>query len=239
MEQHLLPFFDERKTPVNTLMFHCSAQHTAQMIETLKSLELSCHYIIDTDGKMTNLVSEDKRAWHAGLGSWRENETDMNSHAIGIELCSPSLGQESYPQAQIESLISLSRQIITRHAIRPQYVIGHSDAAPTRKADPGKNFPWAYLAEHKIGLWYDLQEAKSAPTSNIKTLLSAIGYNTITPENFIASQYAFARHFIPHLVSVDKDIAHLVDNVYPPNLDFSSSEEFITVAQAVYMRFQA
>ena len=239
MEEHLLPFFDERQTHVNTLMFHCSVQRTPQMIKTLQELELSCHYIIDLDGKVTRLVPENKRAWHAGLGSWRNNKDDMNSHSIGIELSSPSLGQETYPQKQINSLITLSRQIISRYAIQPQYVIGHSDSAPTRKADPGKSFPWAYLAEHKIGLWYNLQDATYAPTADIKTLLSSIGYDTRTPESFIASQYAFARHFIPHLITVDPDISHLVDNVYPSQLDFSSSEEFITIAQAVYMRFQA
>ena len=33
--------------------------------------------------------------------------------------------------------------------------MGHSDIAPIEK-DPGEKFPWKYLAEYKIGIWYNL-----------------------------------------------------------------------------------
>lgn len=239
MKTNVLPFFNDRKTGIDVLMFHCSAQHTAEMIEVLRNEKLSCHYIVDTDGKVTQLVSEDKRAWHAGLGSWRDIPQDMNSHSIGIELTSPSFGQEPYPQAQIDSLTELSRSIIKRYNITAQNVIGHSDSAPTRKPDPGKAFPWQQLAERGIGLWYDLQDACKAPTDNIKELLAGIGYNTEDEESFRASQYAFARRFLPELIATDINIPHLLETVYTPETDFHNNSKFIAAAQAVYMRFKA
>lgn len=233
------PFFNERQTSIDILMFHCSAQNTAEMIDTLNQLELSCHYIIDLDGSVTQLVSEEKRAWHGGEGYWRGIDSDINSHSIGIELCSPSLGQKPYPQPQINSLINLSRDIIVHYHIAPQNIIGHSDSAPTRKPDPGKAFPWKLMADNGIGLWYDLSKANEAPTDNLRELLSAIGYDTRTPQAYHASQYAFARRFMPELVTSISDIHYLVDNVFPPDIDFSTDEHFILTAQAVYMRFQA
>ncbi len=55
--------------------------------------------------------------------------------------------------AQILSVIKLSKEIIERHDIRTQNVVGHSDIAPDRKEDPGEHFPWAGLAAAGIGFW--------------------------------------------------------------------------------------
>ena len=238
MNFHPLPFYDERRTQIDLLLYHCSAQHTDEMLANLQSNQLSCHYIIDTDGHITQVVPEDKRAWHAGLGSWREIKEDVNSHAIGIELTSLSMGQEPYSQSQIETLITLSKEIIHRYQIKPQNIIGHSDSAPIRKPDPGKSFPWQYLAQNGIGLWYDLKDAADAPTQDVRKLLSDIGYDTRDDLTFKATQYAFARHFIPQLVQNVDDIGFLLDNVFPPETDFRTDERFITTAQAVYMRFK-
>ncbi len=234
-----LPFFNDRQTTIDVLMFHCSAHVASEMWNVLQKQQLSCHYIIDTDGTVIQVVPEDKRAWHGGLGSWREIKEDINSHSIGIELSSLSLGQTPYSSKQIESLIQLSQDIISRYHIKPQNIIGHSDSAPTRKADPGKTFPWQTLAQHNIGLWYNLKDAVNAPTDNLKTLLSDIGYDVSTPTNYQASQYAFARHFIPSLVQTIENVYYLVNNVFPPDIDFSENETLIQTAQAVYMRFQA
>jgi N-acetylmuramoyl-L-alanine amidase len=32
--------------------------------------EVSCHWLIARDGTVTALVDEERRAWHAGAGSW-------------------------------------------------------------------------------------------------------------------------------------------------------------------------
>lgn len=115
---------------------------------------VSCHYVIDENGRITQLVPESMRAWHAGVSYWR-GETDINSHSIGIEIHNPGHqhGYPDFPAAQMRALIALSQDIIARHRIAPDNVLAHSDVAPGRKIDPGEKFNWHLLAREGLGLW--------------------------------------------------------------------------------------
>ncbi len=107
---------------------------------------ISPHYMIDVDGTVTQFVEEDKRAWHAGKSFWN-GETDINGVSIGIELVNEGEFAD-YPEfadRQIEVLIQLCREIMERHGIGVDGVIGHSDIAPDRKKDPGPSFPWEHV----------------------------------------------------------------------------------------------
>ncbi len=114
--------------------------------------EVSAHYFLDDDGTILQLVPEARRAWHAGQSCWA-GETDMNSASIGIEIQNGGheFGAAPYPEAQIEALIALCRDIMNRHAIAPSRVLAHSDIAPGRKIDPGEYFPWGTLAAAGVG----------------------------------------------------------------------------------------
>ncbi len=116
--------------------------------------KVSCHYLIDENGLITQMVDEDLRAWHAGVSSWG-GDIDINSASIGIEVHNPghSGGYPEFPETQIESVIALSKDIIVRHGIRPSRVLAHSDVAPARKIDPGEKFPWQALHENGVGHW--------------------------------------------------------------------------------------
>ena len=52
----------------------------------------------------------------------------------------------------MRAVLALVKDIARRHGIRPERVVGHSDIAPLRKADPGEHFPWAMLAEAGLAL---------------------------------------------------------------------------------------
>ena len=59
-------------------------------IESIKRLlnpkhKVSCHYLIDRNGKVTKMVDENKVAWHAGKSKWK-NFKNLNDNSIGIEL---------------------------------------------------------------------------------------------------------------------------------------------------------
>ena len=117
---------------------------------------VSTHYVIDDIGKCLQLVDENNRAWHAGVSSWAGN-SDINSCSIGVELCNPGHehGYQRFPQKQMATLLRLGRDILARHSILPQFVLGHSDVAPTRKLDPGEFFDWRSLANNGMGIWPD------------------------------------------------------------------------------------
>ena len=51
-------------------------------------MEVSSHLLIERDGRVTQFVNFDERAWHAGVSAWGAI-TDVNSNSIGIELSNP------------------------------------------------------------------------------------------------------------------------------------------------------
>ena len=112
--------------------------------------EVSAHYLICETGQVVSLVPEAKRAWHAGAGAWGD-VSDVNSRSIGVELANTS--SHPFPEPQISALVDLMRGITQRWAIRPERVIGHSDMAPLRKADPGRRFDWRRLALEGLSIW--------------------------------------------------------------------------------------
>jgi N-acetylmuramoyl-L-alanine amidase len=124
--------------------------------------EVSAHYFVFEDGRIAQCVPEWRRAWHAGVSAWNDM-IDVNSHSIGIEIANPGheFGYADFPDVQIEAVIALSRDIIDRHRIRAERVLGHSDVAPARKLDPGEKFPWRTLHEGGVGHWVE-----PAPTGN-------------------------------------------------------------------------
>jgi N-acetylmuramoyl-L-alanine amidase len=115
---------------------------------------VSCHYVVDEHGHITQLVPEELRAWHAGISYWR-GETDINSQSIGIEIHNPGHqhGYPDFPSKQMRAVIALSKDIVRRHHIAPDNILAHSDVAPERKIDPGEKFNWLHLAKEGLGLW--------------------------------------------------------------------------------------
>ncbi|MBL8908943.1 MAG: N-acetylmuramoyl-L-alanine amidase [Rhizobiales bacterium] len=116
--------------------------------------KVSCHYLVDEDGSIVQMVDEAMRAWHAGASSW-QGESDINSRSIGIEIQNPGprFGYRAFPDVQMRAVIALSKDIIARNSIRPERVLAHSDVAPGRKIDPGALFDWHLLHEEGIGHW--------------------------------------------------------------------------------------
>jgi len=146
------PNFNERKSnKIQFIIIHYTAiKSISESIKYLceKKNKVSAHYIISKKGKIYSLVSEKKRAWHAGQSYWN-GIIDMNSNSIGIELdYLPEKEDTKYSKELINSLIELIKKLKKKHAVASENILGHSDIAPYRKIDPGKNFPW-HLLENK------------------------------------------------------------------------------------------
>jgi N-acetylmuramoyl-L-alanine amidase len=189
------PNVDEREGRVSLLVMHYTGMPTARSaIDLLKSpsAKVSAHYVVDEDGTVYNLVPEEKRAWHAGISSWRGVRM-LNDASIGIEVVNPGheWGYHPFAPAQMQAVLELSQGIISRHGIAPRNVVAHSDIAPNRKQDPGELFDWPWLAAHGVGIWTD----EYAPAGNLRADLAAIGYDMGLPEHDVI--LAFQRHFLP------------------------------------------
>ena len=148
------PNHGERKggCGIDMLVLHytgCPSCESALLWMLSPDAEVSAHYLVDEDGEIIQLVAEERRAWHAGLSCW-DGETDVNSRSIGIEIQNAGHLEDPpppYPEKQIAAVIALVEDIVRRHDIAPWRVVGHSDIAPDRKADPGEHFPWDCLGE--------------------------------------------------------------------------------------------
>jgi len=148
--------------------------------------EVSAHWLISEGGEAEALVPEDQRAWHAGAGMWRGLD-DVNSRSIGIELA--NTGAHPFPEPQIAALERLLAGVMSRWGIAPAAVIGHSDMAPARKADPGARFDWRRLAQGGLSVW-----PLPAIPGDFTADLRAFGYPEAAPADVLA---AFRRRFRP------------------------------------------
>jgi N-acetylmuramoyl-L-alanine amidase len=170
------PRIDTTYTSVNQdsraqfIVIHFTNESFESSLKTLverSGRPVSSHYLVrDDPPTVYRLVDESRRAWHAGVSSWRRNSA-LNSASIGIEIVnagetgsppgtSPGdLVFAEYPQAQIDAVVALVKDIAQRHGVAPANIVGHSDIAPQRKVDPGPKFPWKRLADEGLIPWPD------------------------------------------------------------------------------------
>lgn len=212
------PNFEPRRSnrSPNMIVIHYTGMPSAD--ESLKRLcdpqsRVSAHYLINEKGNIVRLVSEEMCAWHAGKSYWRR-EQNINDLSVGIELQNPGheFGYCPFPEAQIDSLVNLIRDIRKRYIIPDIHILGHSDVAPERKQDPGELFPWQKLAKSGIGIWHDqdlndlhaLKLSKDFCAKTIRLLqekLYHLGYNVHVTGDYdlVTNQtlMAFYRHWAP------------------------------------------
>ena len=146
---------------VQYLVLHFTSSDFPNALKTLTEGSVSSHYLVrDDPPTVYRLVDEGRRAYHAGVSSW-QGQTQLNAASIGIEIVNRGmeLGDwQEYPKAQMDVVLELVKDIVRRHEIRPDRIVGHSDIAPQRKVDPGPRFPWKRLADAGLIRWPDAAE---------------------------------------------------------------------------------
>ena len=203
----------------NMLLLHYTGMASASAAISWLSdprSKVSCHYVVDDRGVVTQLVPEAKRAWHAGVARWA-GEADVNSMSIGIEIHNPGHagGYPDFPAVQMRAVAALARDVCQRRSIAPERVLAHSDVAPLRKIDPGEKFDWAGLAAAGVGHWVTpapvdpcdrgMRLGDAGPLiAEVQGLLAAYGYAVEAhgelDEKTAFVVTAFQRHFRPRRV---------------------------------------
>lgn len=108
----------------------------------IHTLKVSSHFFIRRNGAVIQFVSAARRAWHAGVSSWRGRDR-CNDFSLGIEL----EGSDQQPFTHIQ-YIRLARLIrVLRRHFALEDIVGHADIAPGRKTDPGPHFDWLRLRQ--------------------------------------------------------------------------------------------
>lgn len=154
---------------VQFLILHFTNEDFEGSMKILAEGRVSSHYLVrDNPVKVYQLVDEGRRAYHAGVSSWK-GQTMLNAASIGIEIVNAGdapgpdgTAYSEYPKAQMDAVVELVRWIAARHDIRGDRILGHSDIAPQRKVDPGPKFPWKRLADEGLVPWPDAAAVAAA-----------------------------------------------------------------------------
>ncbi len=176
------------------IIVHYTALDNDKSLRVLTEQSVSSHYLVNdyNDDEIYQLVDENKRAYHAGVSSWRGIQ-NLNDTSIGIEIVNTgytvdSIGVKTFyefPEWQFKKVAALIKDLAQRYDISATGILAHSDIAPTRKDDPGPKFPWKRLyEEYNLGMWYD-------DATKMKYL------NAILPEQHIAelNTYSFITRY--------------------------------------------
>ena len=69
------------------IIHYTGMQSTRVSLKRLKNpkSKVSCHYLIDRNGKIFRMVKDVKIAWHAGRSKWK-NLSNLNKYSLGIEI---------------------------------------------------------------------------------------------------------------------------------------------------------
>ena len=127
--EYVQPFFQGKLDPAVHPFF-----------EEIASMRVSAHCFINRAGEITQFVSFDNRAWHAGLSSF-QGRKKCNDFSIGIEL--EGCDDVAYSESQYSSLSRVTKALMVQYpAISLGRIVGHNDIAPGRKTDPGQSFDW-------------------------------------------------------------------------------------------------
>jgi N-acetylmuramoyl-L-alanine amidase len=155
---------NRNKKKIKFIVLHYTGMQSERAaIERLtgKKSQVSSHYLINREGKITKMVDEKKIAWHAGKSKWK-NFKNLNNQSIGIELVNKGhqFRYESFSKKQILKLVLLCTTLMKKYKIKRTNILAHSDIAPLRKIDPGEKFPWKHLSKKNIGFWYNASKLK-------------------------------------------------------------------------------
>ena len=194
---------------IDMLVLHYTGMATAATaLDRLcdPAARVSAHYLVEENGAIWRLVSDERRAFHAGRSCWA-GENDLNHVSIGIEIVNPGheWGYRPFPEEQMTAVERLCHDLVLRYPIPPHRIVGHSDVAPDRKSDPGELFDWPRLARSGIGLWPqpapDLARNRSQGVGFVERAaaladLARIGYCVTAGEEAVAVT-AFQRRFRP------------------------------------------
>src|SRR5436190_3602027 len=77
----------------------------------IADLRVSSHFLIRRDGELVQFVPVARRAWHAGVSSWR-GRGRCNDFSIGVEL--EGTEDASFSRAQYSRLTMLTRHLPSR-----------------------------------------------------------------------------------------------------------------------------
>jgi N-acetyl-anhydromuramyl-L-alanine amidase AmpD len=196
------PNFNSRGgTKIDSIVIHTTEGSYASAVATFKNPanQVSAHYIVDTNGAITQMVDLANRAWHA---------TYYNSRSIGIEIVGFA-GQASTWNAQnvaaVEKLVAWLAWKYDVPVVHPggnaydypndqlnvSGIVAHGQVQPWNRTDPGPYFLWdSFISSvRKI-----IDQSAQQPFTGTPFNLGRAGTATLQAENYDRGGEGYAFH---------------------------------------------
>jgi N-acetylmuramoyl-L-alanine amidase len=245
-------FFDAQNSPRKIdflILHHIEADSAKHAIKQLCEHKVSSHFIIDEEGKIFELVSENDIAYHAGVSFWHGFE-GLNKNSIGIEFINSSPFAKKFATVQMQAGVELCQYLIKKYHIEAENILGHSDVAYDsvcgfldRKQDPSHFFDWKFFAENNVGIFPQISLSenedkklfelgnKDSAIKEIKNKLRNFGYKiTNFSEEFDLEMQlltrVFHRHFNQTKFSDDCDFWYLSSSLILDDLILRCQKSF-------------
>lgn len=158
------PHYSRRTAAVDTIIIHYTgANRIASTINWFKDpvSKVSAHYVIGRDGRIVQMVENDKKAWHAGKSIFR-GRRNLNNTSIGIEMVGTK--DSGFTEQQYAACAKVCALLIDEYEIDIDRIVGHEDIAgdeavalgirteSNKKIDPGPKWSWDEFHECLTGL---------------------------------------------------------------------------------------
>lgn len=169
------PNHGKNYTPKYLIMHYTAADTASSAINWMldPKAKVSAHLHIDREGNIVQLVHFNVVAWHAGKSYWK-GLTGLNSYSIGIEL--QNTGKQEYTHIQLQVAQEVAKTLVKHYGLED--ILGHSDIAPGRKTDPGKQFP---MAQFKIASGVGSNDVFKKTKTDLNLRAGAgVGFSVIT-----------------------------------------------------------
>ncbi len=211
-------------SPRQIVIHHSISPGMNRLKKVFENNRVSCHYFIDSNGRLTNVISDTCVAYHAGFSYWNGIEK-LNDSSICIEILNNSPFVHDINGKQYKTLIKLIKKLKNKYNIKDDNIVSHSDVAYfnndfiddylNRKQDVSYLFKWKKLAKSGIGIWYNERKINKNDYTilyyfgdekdeliDIKNKLKKIGYRIDDTNNrydisFYMQSIVFHRRFFP------------------------------------------
>ncbi|CAF1119982.1 unnamed protein product [Rotaria sordida] len=131
-----------RKEKIKGVVLHGTAGPNAVQWFKNPKAKVSAHYVVEKDGRVIQMVSEDDTAWHAGVVSPNSKYAkgpNPNSWLIGIEFSRDRNNANKMPEVQIKAGLKLVKDMKRRYG--KQFGVYTHDQFETTRTCPGPKFP--------------------------------------------------------------------------------------------------
>lgn len=218
-----------KENPKHIVIHHSIFDNLDDLKQIFEDNNVSCHYFIDNDGNVHNIIKDNCIVYHAGFSYWNGND-GLNNSSICIEIMNDSPFVKDITDTQYDSLIKLLKRLKQKYNIDNYNVVSHSDIAYfnndfsngylNRKQDISHLFSWKKLAKNDVSFWYNEENLDKKNYTilyyfgdekdeliDIKHKLKQIGYKIENLDNkydveFYMLSIVFHRRFFPEQLTM-------------------------------------